>query len=362
MCRFFPFLQRVTDDKLTISGIHGQTNSERSFCVLARDGHRGLVYLSKRVKMKANLLVFRGVAVLAGSLLAAVSCTNSSSAERAEITAINQPPATTSEVETEDIEEIWRQVWLTAGSPEAEQAEQVESIKPFLSDEALTEVDGFFTVGLDLERFPTTYPKFEENNDGTVTINDCIVWSLPDEIGVSKWMEATAELNGEDGWVITEITRKADGCVPEVVGEKVIADYEASVEARTEYWNPANPEHPGIEATLTGPWKDTVKEQLVDLEAKGWYLIDAPESHPEVFEFLSPKLIRVLDCQTDENRGLFDTEGNEQNGIEERRPGQRSILEVSMELDGDTWKVSDLQAQRDWECEFAPTDEGLPWV
>ena len=42
--------------------------------------------------------------------------------------------------------------------------------------------------------------------------------------------------------------------------------------------------------------------------------------------------------------------------------GQRDLQSAVMVLDGGRWKVSDLQGQVDFECEFAPTDRGLPSV
>jgi len=304
--------------------------------------------------------------IIVGSLLLAVSCTSSdagSSPASPETT--GSEPTSVAEGNSGDydgLDDQWREVWTIAGLPKTERAEQIESIEPYLSDEAYELVDGFFTVGVDSKRLPLMYPKFDEG-DGVVTISDCVVWDLPDEVGVSKWMEATAERDGENGeWTFTEITKKADDCVPEEVGEKVIADYEASIEAQKQYWNPADPNHPGIEATVGEPWKETLIERLTEVESKGWYLVTEPEIHPEIFEMLSPELIKVLDCQTEDSAGLFDAEGERQEGVAERRPGQRSAVETLMELNGDTWKVIDIQAQRDWDCEFAPTDEGFPWV
>ena len=44
------------------------------------------------------------------------------------------------------------------------------------------------------------------------------------------------------------------------------------------------------------------------------------------------------------------------------RPGQRNLQSAVLILDGDTWKVSDLQGQADFPCEFAPTDRALPSI
>jgi hypothetical protein len=72
----------------------------------------------------------------------------------------------------------------------------------------------------------------------------------------------------------------------------------------------------------------------------------------------------MLSClEPDPAYGLYDLDtGVRLDDVPVVREGQRNLESAVMVLEGGQWKVSDLQGQVDFACEFAPTDRGLPSV
>ncbi|MEX2278912.1 MAG: hypothetical protein WEA76_02355, partial [Acidimicrobiia bacterium] len=72
----------------------------------------------------------------------------------------------------------------------------------------------------------------------------------------------------------------------------------------------------------------------------------------------------ILDClEPALDFGLYDLATGER--LEDEplvREGQRNLRSAVMVFRNGEWKVSDLQGQVDFACEFAPTDRGLPSV
>ena len=84
--------------------------------------------------------------------------------------------------------------------------------------------------------------------------------------------------------------------------------------------------------------------------------------HPEVIEVRSPTELVILSClEPASDYGAYDIDSGERlDDVPAVRNGQRNLESAVMVLEGDHWKVSDLQGQVDFACEFAPTDRGLP--
>ena len=219
--------------------------------------------------------------------------------------------------------------------------------------------------GGEVKRFIDVHPVFAENDDGTVEINDCLYISEAQTAMITNWYRGLAEPDGNGGWLITSLEpRSLTGCIPASAAEEVIGDYDEFWTARHDYWNPAQPDHPGVEATMTGSHRDRIVGLLREHEQDGWYVIqDGRIHHPEILRVESPGQVVVFDCQlTDPERGLFDAEGNRQPGIDLAVPDQRDIYQVTMVFEDNQWKVSDIQAQENVECDFAPTPQGVPQV
>jgi hypothetical protein len=186
--------------------------------------------------------------------------------------------------------------------------------------------------------------------------------SFTDTVGV--WYQADLTLT-ERGWVVDAVRiPSGDGCVPHEIADAAIAGYDVYYEAQVEFWDPPNPSHPRIDQVLANPQKDFIIGLLEEHQAQGIALRGRPTTHPEVIEVRSPTELVILDCfEPALDFGLYDLDTNERLPDEPPvREGQRNLRSALMVLDEGRWKVSDLQGQVDFSCEFAPTNRGLPSV
>ncbi len=277
-------------------------------------------------------------------------------------TAAAEPSSTTEPgLDLDDLEQTWAMAWAAAGQPREVRADALAAFGDDIGPQAVEALSDVVRGG---EQTFDNYPVFTENADGSITINDCLISSVLRDGNAASWYEGQA-VPIDNGWRIETVTPVAlDGCVPAVLADEIIADYLKAVEAPSEYWNPAQPFHPLVTETMTGARLERIQAILIDHERDGWYLIDEIESRPEVFAVLTATQVKVADCQTSApGRGLFDAEGNVQEGLPDiERPDQRNLEEVTMRLVDGSWKAADVQGQDDWDCDFAPSDRGLPKV
>jgi len=196
------------------------------------------------------------------------------------------------------------------------------------------------------------------------TVEDCVLLapSFTDAVGV--WYEADL-IRSDKGWIVDAVRiPKVGGCVPSAMAEEAIAGYEAFYAGWPDYWDPANPESPIIDQVLAEPQLGLVVDLLSDHEARGAALRGQPSLHPEVIELRSPTELVILSClEPSPDYGLYDIDTGERlDDVPAVRDGQRNLESAVMILEDGRWKVSDLQGQVDFACEFAPTDRGLPSV
>ena len=209
-----------------------------------------------------------------------------------------------------------------------------------------------------------THAKVMAAESGEATIEDCVLLSpsFTDTAGV--WYEADLR-DGGSGWVVADLrVRSTKGCVPKAMAAAAIAGYEAFYSGWVEFWDPANPDSPLIGEVLTEPQKSLIVDLLTDHQARGVALRGRPVLHPEVIEVRSPTELVILSClEPAPDYGAYDIDsGKRLDDVPAVRDGQRNLESAVMVLKGDLWKVSDLQGQVDFACEFAPTNRGLPSV
>ena len=130
------------------------------------------------------------------------------------------------------------------------------------------------------------------------------------------------------------------------------------------FWDPANPDSPLISEVLAEPQKGLIVGLLADHQARGVALRGRPTIHPEVIEVRSPTEVVILSClEPATEYGLYDIDtGDRLDDVPPVRDGQRNLESAVMVFENGRWKVSDLQGQVDFACDFAPTDRGLPSV
>jgi hypothetical protein len=208
------------------------------------------------------------------------------------------------------------------------------------------------------------HPKVTDSGADHATLEDCVLLapSFTDAAGV--WYRADLIRTG-DGWTVEAIRiTTTGGCVPKDVADAAIAGYGAFYAGWTDFWDPANPNSPLIGEVLADPQKTVITDLLADHQARGVALRGRPVLHPEVIEVRSPTELVVLSClEPDQDYGLYDLDTGERLSDEPpTKEGQRDLESAVVVLEDGRWKVSDLQGQVDFACEFAPTDRGLPFV
>lgn len=210
----------------------------------------------------------------------------------------------------------------------------------------------------------TSSPTVTVQSESEVTVQDCVLMepSMTDTVGI--WYEGVVGDDGS-GWKVSSLhIVETSGCVPAGMASDAIEGYEAYYEAIPEFWNPPDPDHPILSDLLAEPRLSGIKEVLAEHAQRGVTLRSQPTTHPEIIEVRSSTEVVVLDCyEPGPDDGVYDIASGERLQDEPVvRPGQRNLRSAVMVFDDGRWKASDFQGQVDHECEFAPTDLGLPSV
>lgn len=209
-----------------------------------------------------------------------------------------------------------------------------------------------------------THPKVTIEGESDAVIDDCVLLQPTFAETVGVWYEANLQ-SGDDGWRITDLSiRSLQGCVPAEVDTAAISAYEGYFDAEDEFWDPPDPNHPLVEETLADPQLSFIIGLLEEHERRGIAFRSDPTVHPEVVEVRSLTELVILDCsEPGMDDGLYDLASGERLADEPPvRARQRDLRSAVMVFEDGKWKASDFQAQVDYECEFAPTDRGLPSV
>ncbi len=279
------------------------------------------------------------------------------------------PVTTTTALPSEDVIEAWDAYWNAWAEVRASEDFDGSALESVASstviDGALALFDRERSSGLAaVETEVALHPTVTDLDAGSATVEDCVllVPSFTDNVGV--WHQADF-VRTEEGWLVDAIRIPRGGaCVPQEVGEAAIAGYQAYYAAEAEFWDPADPANPLLDEVLAEPQKSFIVALLEQHEERGVALRGQPTTHPEVIEVRSPTELVILSCsEPDPDYGLYDVDSDERLPDEPPvRDGQRDLQSAVMVFEDGTWKVSDLQGQLDFACEFAPTDRGLPSV
>ncbi|MEX1004166.1 MAG: hypothetical protein WD156_02200, partial [Acidimicrobiia bacterium] len=284
-------------------------------------------------------------------------------------TSIPVTTTTTALPPDDDVIEAWGAYWNAWAEVRA--AEDLDG-SAFESVASSTVIDGALalfdrerTSGLGaVETEVVLHPTVTDVEADKATVEDCVllVPSFTDNVGV--WHQADL-VRSEEGWIVSSIRIPRGGaCVPREMGEAAIAGYEAFYSGWEEFWDPANPDSVLIEQVLADPQLSLIVELLGDHATRGAALRGQPTLHPEVIEVRSPTEVVILNClEPAVDYGLYDVATGERlDDVPAVRNGQRNLESAVMTFEDGLWKVSDLQGQVDFACEFAPTDRGLPSV
>ena len=199
---------------------------------------------------------------------------------------------------------------------------------------------------------------------GLATIEDCVLLSPSFTDAAGVWYEAELTFDDSD-WVVDVIRiPRAGGCVPRTMADAAIDGYKAFYDGWAEFWDPAHPESALIDQVLADPQRTVIVDLLLDHESRRAALRGEPTTFPEVIEVRSSTQVVILSClEPSADYGLYDIDTGERlDDVPLVRDGQRNLESAVMVLEDGLWKISDLQGQVDFACEFAPTERGLPSV
>lgn len=327
---------------------------------------------------------FAGVALAALLMLAACSSSGASESTTTSPTSVSTTAdLTTSSTTTslpvtttttalppdDDVIEGWGAYWNAWAEMRASEdldSSVLDSVaSSTVVDGALALFDRERTSGLGaVETEVVLHPTVTDVEADKATVEDCVllVPSFTDNVGV--WHQADL-VRSEEGWIVSSIRIPRGGaCVPREMGEAAIAGYQAYYQAQAEFWDPPNPDSPLIDRVMAEPQLSFIVGLLEEHEDRGVALRGRPTTHPEVIEVRSETEVVILDClEPALDFGLYDLATGER--LEDEplvREGQRNLRSAVMVFRNGEWKVSDLQGQVDFACEFAPTDRGLPSV
>ena len=262
----------------------------------------------------------------------------------------------------------WVELWAGAEMLATDSDAARTAIEAVASAQVFDQLNTIYNPSVDssLASTPRTFvnnPTATAGEDGVVEINDCIFES-PRLGNATIWYSGSVE--SIDGmWTVSSVEVRSEiGCVPAEIASEAIAGYEAYWDARTVFWDPADPSSPLLGETMTGIHLDLIAGLVVDHEQQGLVLRGRAETRPEVVEVRSATEIAILDCSIqDVGRGLFDgATGDRLPDIPTVSEGQTDLTSAVMILEDGTWKVSDVQGQADVSCDAAPTPQGLPTV
>jgi hypothetical protein len=339
---------------------------------------------NRRRSLRSRRSLTRTASVVAAVAVLAAGCSNTAppvpatdppeavETEPAEVTeaapATEEPeePAATEAAGEQELLATW-EAFHTAWTDQAAldqpdpQAFDDVAVDPQAAVELLTAQRGDArTVTTDVELWPVV-----DNTDADqATITDCaIVTQHPDgqpdtAATVTVGWEATATLS-DDGWRIDSAQPTGLFCIATELNEQLLdayRDYRAGLDAA---WDPPDPEHPALDATMAGEQLDFIRGLLTEHQVEGIVIREpAPTDNAVVFE-VGIGTATVSDCTEQvEGYGAFDLETGERLDdliapVEAGRLDAQSV-DLRRMPDG-TWRVVDQAASRDTDCVVGST-------
>ena len=207
------------------------------------------------------------------------------------------------------------------------------------------------------------WPRFNVDDD-RAEIVDCAIVSQhpadqPDSVAtITISWEATA-ITTDDGWRIDTAQPGELFCVAEELNDQLLAAYEDFRAVKNVAWDPPDPDHPDLEATMAGEQLTFTRDLLAEHQREGIVIRDpAPTDNAVVFD-VGIGAATVSDCTEQiDGYGAFDLESGERLNslIAPVVSGRLDAQSVELERQSDgSWRVIDQAASRDTTCERGST-------
>lgn len=158
----------------------------------------------------------------------------------------------------------------------------------------------------------------------------------------------------DDGWRIESHSQVGAGdCVPQQLNDQLLQAYRDYRDALNDAWDPPDPDHPDLDATMTGSRLDFIRDLLTEHQRDGIVVRDPAPTDDAVVAQLEIGRAVVWDCTEQvPERGAFDLETGER--LDDLLPpiedGQVDFQEVSFVRADGAWKVEEQAASRNSTC------------
>jgi hypothetical protein len=199
-------------------------------------------------------------------------------------------------------------------------------------------------------------------DDDKAEVADCIIAEQhpdgqPDSVAtVTIGWEATAVVT-DDGWRIQDAHQLDLFCIAEELNDELLAAYATWLEAHSEWYEPPDPEHPLLEATMAGPGLSDMREVLADDRDAGISMRFPHETQAVVTE-LALETARVTDCYAaPDGYGAFDMDSGERRTgiVPAPEPGQLNRTVADLDRTEDGWRVVGWRWEEQNNCEPGET-------
>lgn len=321
--------------------------------------------------------VWARVAAALAIAIALMSCTSANGATQPADPTAGLPtprptPTPTPEASEPAADEQVAALWESVHTARLEQVYAQTDPDPSAFDELATRETADFLVKLvgaargDLPTVMTAvefWPDIKIADDGReATVADCIIVSTqsaddPDDGTTSRTQVWTGTVAlRDDGWRLDSIQLGQDSCVATSLSGQLLDAYRQYHEAWTAAWDPPDPDHPELAATMTGQRLTEIRDLLAKDRDAGVAFRDPhdPMANAVVFD-VGVGRATVSDChEPDPGYGAFDLETGERLDDETPpiQPGERHLTSVDLvRADDGKWKVDSAALLTDANCE-----------
>ena len=205
------------------------------------------------------------------------------------------------------------------------------------------------------------WPRFDIDGDRAEVV-DCVIAAQhpagqPDSVAtVTISWNATAVVT-DDGWRIDAAQPGELFCVAEELNDQLLAAYSAWHDGQREWYQPPDPEHPLLTATMAEPGLSDMRAVLAEDRTAG-ISMRFPHQPQAVVTDLGMGSARITDCYVaPDGYGAFDVDSGERRAdvVPAPEPGQLNRTVADLEQTADGWLVVGWRWEEQNSCEPGET-------